>query len=136
VVNIPAKSINYGEYAFLGGIALAVILGLLASILPVELLPVLVAVLFLLGLVVGLVNITEKETTAFLIAAIALLTVAGSWGQLIAVTLGTLGTVGLGGIGSSATTAIVGVTSMLLAFVSPAAFVVAIKAIYNLASPD
>ncbi len=126
-----AKGINYGEYAFLGGIVLAFIVGVLAGFLPVEIIPFIMALLFLLGIIVGLVNIREKEVNAFLIATIALLLAVASWNTMLGATLGLLGDVGV-----TLTKWIVGFTSALVVFISPAAFIVAIKAIYTLAKPD
>lgn len=59
-----------GRYSFLAGILIAVIAGLFADILKVETATLILAVL---GLVVGFLNITAKEVTDFLVAAIALL---------------------------------------------------------------
>lgn len=125
------KKINYGEYAFLGGIILSVILGVLASFVPTGLLPILFGLLFILGIVVGLVNISEKEVNSFLMATIALLIAATSWNSMLGVTLGLFGD-----FGSAMTGMVTGFTSMLVAFVSPAAFIVALKAVYKLAQPD
>lgn len=111
---------RYGEWAFLAGVLLAVILGLLQGtglLADYQLLSVL---LVLLGLVVGFVTVTAKETDSFLIASVALLTV---------------GSAGLGSIGGATVSAVV--TNMIAnirAFVAPAALVVAIKAVYKLAS--
>ena len=55
-----------GHWSFIGGLALAV----LAAFIQV---PYLASILFFLGLVVGFLNIKEKENSAFLIAVIALL---------------------------------------------------------------
>jgi len=75
------NAIFLGHWALIIGIALAVIAGFTAiTSLPI--------VLFILGLVVGLLNIKEKESTPFLVAVIALLLigVAGSQvgGEIVA----------------------------------------------------
>jgi F0F1-type ATP synthase assembly protein I len=54
------KMENLGEYAFLGGIVVAIIIGIFATMM-IEFIPLLVGLLALLGLVVGLLNITEKD---------------------------------------------------------------------------
>ncbi len=126
-----AKKINYGEYAFLGGIVLAFIVGVLAGFLPVEIVPFVMALLFVLGIVVGLVNISEKEVNSFLIAAIALLLAVASWNTMLGATLSLLGDLGV-----VLSKWIVGFTSALVVFISPAAFIVAIKAVYNLGRSD
>ena len=98
-----------GRWAFLIGAIIAVLAGLVwqAPAVPAWV----IWVLALLGLVVGLLNITAKETSTFLLAAIAL-TLVGTAGQLPA-----LGAV----IGQ--------ILSNILAFVWPAALVVALKTI-------
>jgi hypothetical protein len=128
---MAAKTMNYGEYAFLGGLVIAVILGVLSNFVPAELMPILVAVLFILGIVVGLLNISDKEVNSFLVAAIALLLAATSWNVSLGATLQLLGEAGV-----MVAKMVVGFTNALIAFISPAAFIVAIKAIYKLAQPD
>ena len=66
-----------GEYAFLAGIAIAVLAGLVSGVTPTAIAAYAAPIsmlLVVLGIVVGLLNISEKETTAFLVAAIALVT--------------------------------------------------------------
>ncbi|MEM5772918.1 MAG: hypothetical protein QXL86_01690 [Candidatus Aenigmatarchaeota archaeon] len=101
-----------GEYAFLVGVILAVLAGL------VMLTGGWVAVvLVILGLIVGFLNISAKETTPFLVSAIALL-MAGSAG------LETLPIIGvfLGPI-----------IANILHFVAPAVVIVALKTVFDLA---
>ena len=100
-----------GSLAFVAGVALAI----LAGLIPAMQTPNVTWILVVLGLIVGFMNITEKETVEFLVAAVALL-IAGSAGSLPA-----LGIV------------ILAVLENIVAFVAPAAVVVAIKAIYSLA---
>ncbi|MEM5836677.1 MAG: hypothetical protein QW451_00295 [Candidatus Aenigmatarchaeota archaeon] len=101
-----------GEYAFLAGIILAVLAGLVMQTGGW------VAVLLvLLGVVIGFLNITQKETIPFLIASIALL-MAGSAG-LEKLPL-------VGGI-------VAAVISNVLHLVAPAAVIVALKTVYDLA---
>lgn len=60
-----------GEWAFIAGVILAILLGLFPNLDSEG-----VSVLFLmLGLIVGVVNITKKETHNFLLASIAILVV-------------------------------------------------------------
>lgn len=104
-----------GEWAFLACIAIAIIAGLASSYLvgvPVTL------ALVVLGVIVGLLNVSEKETTSFLVAAIALLAASGvaQWTELAAI--GTYVTAILTNIG---------------AFVAPAAVIVALKAVWAMA---
>lgn len=128
---MAGKTTNYGEYAFLGGLVVAIIIGALSGVVPAAMMPILVAVLFVLGVVVGLLNISEKEVSAFLIATVALLLAATSWNVSLGQALGLLGTTGI-----MVALVIQSITGALIAFISPAAFIVAIKAVYKLAQPD
>jgi hypothetical protein len=96
-----------GKRAFIVGLVLAVIAGLLFQAAWV------VWVLVLLGVIVGLLNITSAETQGFLIAAIAF--------TLAATALSTIPFVG------GMLTSILGYVS---AFVSGAMVVVALKALF------
>ncbi len=102
-----------GHWIFLIGIVLAVIAGFVPQLQNATIAWVLV----LLGLLVGLLNITARETQEFLIASIALL-IAGNAASSI-VTLGHTLSVILGNV---------------VTFVFPAAMFVALKAIWELAS--
>lgn len=99
-----------GNWAFILGLVLVVI-GAFVGI------PQLTLILVILGLIVGFLNVTAKETTAFLVAAIALIAAGGANLDAIAV------------IGSALTDML----RNLAVFVAPAAIVVAVKAVYSLA---
>ena len=120
------KGKHYGEFAFLGGIFLALLLAVLSQNVPDDSRPLVIAVLAVLGIVVGASNIQEKESPVFLVAAIALLLAADAWTPLIDV-LEVLGEIGK---------ILVDWTSnfieYLKIFVSAAVFVVALKRIYHL----
>ena len=102
-----------GKWAFLIGLVIAVLASFLTGYATT-----IALTLFILGLVVGFLNISEKDSNKFLVANIALLT---------------------GGIASITAISIIGVVSSYLntilgsfvAFVSAAALVVAIKAIFE-----
>lgn len=100
-----------GQWAFIIGVVIAIIAGLVPAWQTVTVTWILV----ILGLVVGILNITAKETVEFLVAAIALL-MTGSAGAIPA-----LGTI------------ILSILANIVAFVAPAALIVALKAIYELA---
>lgn len=97
-----------GHYAFLLGILLAIIAAFVS-------IPYLGLMLIILGVVIGLVNITAKETTEFLIATIALV-IAGIASSGIA----TIPFVGI---------YIAQILANIVALVVPAAIIVALKAI-------
>jgi len=106
-----------GSWAFIAGLIIAVIVGLAKA----DQLGGLVAlVLVLIGIVVGFLNVTEKEATPFLIAAIALLA-TGSASSMSVITLLDLG--------ARLTAAL----DAIAVFVAPAAIIVAVKQIYGLA---
>ncbi len=101
-----------GRWAFI----IAAVLAIIAGLIPTMGANTAVAwALVILGLVVGFLNITEKESSGFLIAAIALL----------------LSTATLGPLLSSDLIRSVLVNIQLVA--GPAAFVVAVKHLYSAA---
>jgi hypothetical protein len=124
------KDMNFGQIAFLGGMAIAIIVGLLSSFIPAGIIPILMAVLFVLGIAVGLLNISEKEVGPFLLATVALLLAASAWNGSLVQTLSMMG-----GVGTTIALMVAGFTGALIAFISPAAFIVAILAVYKMAQP-
>ena len=106
-----------GEIAFFAMIIIAILAGLAgASGGAVS------AVLVVLGIIVGLLNVTEKETTPFLIAAIVL------------IVAGTVGFAAIDEIALGVGTIIDTIVANIATFVAPAAIIVALKAVYALAS--
>ena len=101
-----------GHWAFIIGILLAIIAGLV----PAWQTPTITWILVVIGLVVGLLNIQAKETTEFLVAAITLL-IVGSAGAIPA-----LGVI------------VLSILANIVAIVAPAALIVALKAVYSLAN--
>jgi hypothetical protein len=99
-----------GSYAFIVGIALAILAG--AGVKA----PLVVPVLAVLGLVVGLLNVSQKETVNFLVAAIALMAASASVGPIPIV-------------GAAISRILVNIAI----FVAPAAVVVALQNIHLLA---
>jgi len=123
-----ATKMKYGEIAFLAGVVLALVVGVLSGFIPQKTL--LLGILGLLGLVVGLVNIREKEVTSFLVAAIAFLVAGNGLAQVLQLLTS------VGEVGATLSVAIQGVVSAIAVFVSPAAFIVALKAIYDLTQKE
>ena len=97
-----------GKYAFIAGLALAVIAGLGFEATWV------VWALAVLGVVVGFLNITSKETRSFLIAAIGLILSASAIHSLPFV----------GGV-------LTRILGNLVTFISPAVLVVALKSLFE-----
>jgi len=100
-----------GKWCFLIGIVLAIILGLFGSAIPMSGL-----ILVILGLIVGFLNVSGRETTPFLVAAIALLVVAGSSGLSVIPVIGMY---------------LEGIVVAIAAFTAPAALVVALKSVIS-----
>ena len=101
-----------GHWAFLGGLVLAILAGFTAV-------PYLAILLFVLGLIVGFLNIKEKESTRFLVAVITLLLVG-----VASLEFGKL------------TPVITSVLTSFIAFVSAAGLVVAIKQVWATGQPN
>ena len=94
-----------GIWSFLIGLAIAVVLGIFGYTAT--------TLLLVLGLIVGILNITDKEIVPFLVASIALIVVGSV-------------SVGLPGWISN-------ILANIVVFVVPAALIASIKAIYALA---
>jgi|TARA_B100001964_G_C14159652_1_gene566035 hypothetical protein len=105
-----------GHYSFVIGVIIAVLLGLALPLGDV-LTQWLTSILVVLGLVVGFLNVTGKETTEFLTVATILVIVAFAGGNAYQ----SLGAVQLVG------TYIMGILNGILTFVVPATVVVALK---------
>lgn len=103
-----------GQWAFFAAIILAILLGLVPEVFPAV---GVATVLIVLGVIIGFINITARETSAFLIAAIALLLA------------GTAGLENLPVIGEFIGPILLNIAT----FVAPAAIIVALKAIVELA---
>ncbi len=105
------KRNKMGQWAFMLGIVIAIVgafVGTYADMVTF--------LLVLMGIVVGLLNITQKEVSAFLLAVIALLMVGAAGlerlpmiGDTVGLTLGNIST-----------------------FVAPAAVIVALKAVWQM----
>ncbi|MBN2517924.1 MAG: hypothetical protein JXB14_03695 [Candidatus Altiarchaeota archaeon] len=117
-----------GGWAFIIGFLIALVAGLIAGLNAAGVTQIDIAItggmtgfLVLLGIVIGLVNVTTREAISFLVATIAIM--AGSAG------FGALSAIGLGAVAAFLT----GLVSMLAVFVAPAAIIVALKVIYSTA---
>jgi len=110
-VNVIQK---IGSWAFLLGIILALVAGFWT------LNPIVTGILIVLGLIVGLLNVTGKETTPFLLATVSLVIVSTFGGDVLSVVSPVLQNM----------------LNALIVFVIPATIVVAVKAVYNLAAAE
>jgi len=111
-----------GRWAFIVFVIIAVLAGLAAGLGGRAALGWVSLIMVILGIIVGLTNLTEKEAIPFLTAVIALL-VANS-GQVFLV---------IDEVAKPLGTIINSILSNIAAFVAPAAILLAVKAIYNLA---
>ncbi|HZX20074.1 MAG TPA: hypothetical protein VFF13_03605 [archaeon] len=109
-----------GGYAFIIGVIIAIIAGIGAQGFLGGLSAYIPLVLIVLGLIVGALNVTDKETEKFLIAGIGLIA-AGTSASTLAIIPG-IG-VYLGEI-----------VAQIAVFVTPAVILVALKSVYSLAS--
>lgn len=111
---------NLGSWAFLLGVIIALIGGAFAPFLGAAEAWIFL-ILVLLGLIVGFLNIGQKEVNDFLIAAIAIVTVG------FLANLAILDTI-VPNLGS----VLVSMVTAISALVAPAALVVALKAVYHI----
>jgi hypothetical protein len=106
------KMETIGKWAFILGVLIAIVAGLAGTTYA----STVAMVLVILGVIVGLLNISEKEVYNFLIAAIALMMT------------GAAGLENLPAIGSM----LGPILTNIATFVAPAAVIVALKAVYDL----
>lgn len=104
-----------GFFAFVIGFILAIVAGIVSAQNNVV-----VIILIILGLLIGFLNITAKETTLFLVATIALIVVGSVFAPLTLLSIGKF------------LNQILGYVATLMA---PAAVVVAFKALWAAGKP-
>ena len=109
------NSKELGRWSFIAGLVLAI----LAGFIQVTWLPI---VLFCLGLIVGFLNVSDKKSTDFLVAVIALLLI-GTSGMQISM------------LGQQMAQIFIQMLSNFVSFVAAAGLVVAIKSVLAVASP-
>ncbi len=113
---------SVGYFAFLLGVLIAIIAGLVsaAGALDAASQGTVALVLVILGIVVGLLNLLDKDVTVFLISVIALGVAGASAGGIALIPF----------VGAP----ISQIVNYIATFVFPAAVIVALKAIWDLAS--
>ena len=104
-----------GFWAFIVGLVISLVAGVF---LPAN--GLLVLILVVLGIVIGFLNITPKETQALLLAAIALIVVGNAFGSLTLLNIDKY---------------IGGILFYVTVFVSPAAVIAAIKTLWAIGKP-
>lgn len=100
-----------GSWAFLIGVILAIVLGLVGSLNAT-----IIYVLLIIGILVGLLNVAEKEVSPFLLSG-AILIIASSLGQSVV----------------RSVTYFDSILQALLVIFVPATIIVAIKNVFSLA---
>lgn len=128
IMVLRAKENSIGAWAFLAGVILAVLIGIIMPFLSISTITQyssqIYAVLVLLGLVVGFtINVETKDSQNFLIAATVLVVVSKFGMESVT---GSLIGIGIGDI-------IVSTFSALLALFVPATIIVAVKTVFSLA---
>lgn len=110
-----------GQYAFIVGVILAVLAGIVGKALARVGITegVIVLVLVILGLIIGFLNITEKEMTPFLVATVALVVTGTASNSLTVIPT----------IGSY----LEAIVRNIAVLVTPAALIVSLKAVNALA---
>lgn len=120
---VRSKENLIGAWAFLIGVILATIIGLFQSYFGTDASNFIYSLLVVLGMIVGLLNVADKDAMTFLLASLALVIVSGigkeaiSFVSNIAAVLGSLGDV---------------LSALLVMFV-PATIIVALKAVFAIA---
>ncbi len=117
---LPLATQKIGVYSFLAGVAIAVLAGI-AGGLAAAYAGSLTLILVILGLIVGYLNISDKETLPFTVASIGLI-VAGS------ANLTSIDTV-VSGLG----TVLQAILANIIVFIAPAVIIVGLKVVYALA---
>ena len=105
-----------GAWAFIVGLVIAILAGFMTPTIDATY----ALVLGVIGLIVGVLNVSDKEIPLFLVAALAFLLAASSMG-------GVLGTIPA--IGAFIPTML----NYIVVMVGPAAAIVGLKAIYDIA---
>jgi hypothetical protein len=104
-----------GFWAFIVGLIIAVIAGI---VLPQN--GIIIIILVILGIIIGLLNITAKEIMLFLVATIALVVVGNVFAPLTVLDIGKI-------LGS--------MLSYVATLMAPAAIIGAIKALWAIGKP-
>ncbi len=107
-------------YAFTAGVVLALVLGLIAALVPAGWVPYLTTLLIVAGVIVGFFNITPKEVKNYVLYVTAIVIVTS-------LSKGSLGAVQVVG------PYLENVLGSIMAFIVPSLIVVGLKAVIQLA---
>lgn len=124
---LKSKENTLGAWAFLVGVILAIVIGLATTIIPIPTLTAyskqIYAILVLLGILVGFLNVGGRDSQTFVIAGTVLVIVSrfgmdGVSGSVIGI-----------GVGD----AVASVFGALIALFAPATIIVALKTVFAIA---
>jgi len=125
---IRSQENSAGAWAFLVGVVLAILIGLSTTLIPIPALTdysaQIYAILVILGLIVGFLNVTGKDSHTFLLTG-AILVIVSKFG-MESVT-GSLIGIGIGD-------AVASTFAALLALFVPATIIVALKTVFSIAN--
>jgi len=127
---IRSRENLFGAWAFLIGVILAVLVGILGF---GSLNPIILSVLVLLGLIVGFINVSSDDQERFLLAAVSLVLVSFAGIQSIS-SLVNFTFVQAEIIGIEVGKIIVSILGALLMLLVPATIVVALKSLFSISS--
>jgi len=119
---VKAKENLIGAWAFLIGVILAIGLGLSQKYLGVSTSNVPYAILVILGIIVGFLNVGDKDSFTFLLASLALVIVSG-FGQSSLIYVSTIPIL----------SSLNAILSALLVMFVPATIIVALKTVFSIA---
>lgn len=124
---IKSKENSLGAWAFLLGVILAVIIGLSASLISIPVLTTynkaIYGILVILGLIVGFMNVTGRDSEIFMLSGTVLVIVSKFGMDSVS---GSLIGIGVGNIVTS-------IFGALLVLFVPATIVVALKTVFSIA---
>ncbi len=125
---IKSKENSLGAWAFLVGVILAILIGVSTSIFPIPSFNAyssgIYAILIILGIIVGSVNVTGKDSQTFLIAGTVLVIVSGFGMDAVSGSL----------IGVPIADGVKTVFSALMTLFVPATIIVALKTVFSIAN--
>ncbi len=126
-MTLKSRENSVGAWAFLIGVVLAIIIGISSALIPIpameEYSAQIYAILVILGIIIGFMNVSGKDTQSFMLAG-AVLVVVSRFG-MDSVTGSIIG-IGIGDAVSS-------VFAALLGLFVPATIIVALKSVFSIA---
>lgn len=125
---IKSRENSFGAWAFLIGVILALIIGIATTITPIPFViahnTLIYSLLMILGIIIGFINVNEKDTQTFLIAGTIVVIVSQFGMDSISKSLI--------GIGEAAIT-FSAIFAALVALFIPATIIVALRTLFSIA---